>query len=40
MKPLEVVVCPLVVAEDGLPVSTTRIMNGEITPDGKVVRKA
>jgi pantetheine-phosphate adenylyltransferase len=40
MKPLEVVVCPLVVAEDGLPVSTTRIMNGEITPEGKVVRKA
>jgi len=40
MKTLEVVVCPLVVAEDGYPVSTTRVMSGEITPEGRVIRKA
>ncbi|MDW8063345.1 MAG: pantetheine-phosphate adenylyltransferase [Candidatus Caldarchaeum sp.] len=39
LGPLEIFVCPLVVADDGLPVSTTRIMAGEITFDGKVVRK-
>ncbi|MCS7138322.1 MAG: pantetheine-phosphate adenylyltransferase [Candidatus Caldarchaeum sp.] len=39
LPPLDVFVCPLVVAEDGLPVSTTRVLAGEITYDGKLVRK-
>ncbi|MCS7129455.1 MAG: pantetheine-phosphate adenylyltransferase [Candidatus Caldarchaeum sp.] len=36
MRPLEVLVCPLVVAEDGRPISTTRVMAGEVSVDGKV----
>lgn len=39
MKPLEVFVCPLVVAEDGQPVSSTRVMKGEITVEGRLVRR-
>ncbi len=38
MKPLEVFVCPLVIAEDGQPISTTRVMAGEITVEGRLVR--
>ncbi|MEM0384516.1 MAG: pantetheine-phosphate adenylyltransferase [Candidatus Caldarchaeum sp.] len=38
MKPLDVLVCPLVVAEDGRPISTTRVMAGEITVEGRVRR--
>ncbi|MEM4281817.1 MAG: pantetheine-phosphate adenylyltransferase [Candidatus Caldarchaeum sp.] len=39
MRSLEVFVCPLVVAEDGHPVSTTRVMKGEITAEGRLVRR-
>ena len=36
LRPLEVSVCPLVLADDGKPISSTRIALGEISPDGKV----
>ena len=36
LRPLEVEVCPLVVAEDGKPISSTRIALGEIYPDGRL----
>jgi len=35
MKPLEIIVCPLVVARDGKPISSTRILLGEITAEGE-----
>ncbi len=38
MRPLEVFVCPLVIADDGLPISTTRVMAGEITVEGRLIR--
>ena len=38
LKPLKVVVCPLVVAEDGKPLSSTRIARGEISSDGKSIK--
>ena len=37
MKPLEITVSPLVVAEDGKPVSSTRIARGEISQGGRKV---
>jgi len=40
LKPLRVVVCPLVVAEDGKPLSSTRIARGEITLDGKSIGRS
>ena len=36
LKPLDVIVCPLVVARDGKPISSTRIARGEITPNGNL----
>jgi len=36
LKPLEIVVVPYVPSEDGKPISSTRIMKGEILRDGKV----
>lgn len=39
LPPLDVYVCPLVVADDGYPVSTTRVMAGEISVEGKSIRK-
>lgn len=39
LRPLDVVVCPLVVAEDGKPISSTRIIFGEIDSTGKVVKR-
>lgn len=37
MNPLEIIVCPLVVAKDGKPISSTRIFLGEITESGDLV---
>jgi pantetheine-phosphate adenylyltransferase len=37
LKLLEVIVCPLVVADDGKPISSTRIINREIDPTGKIL---
>ncbi|MDP3066377.1 MAG: phosphopantetheine adenylyltransferase [Methanobacteriaceae archaeon] len=39
MKPLNVVIIGMVLAEDGRPISSTRIRKGEIEPDGTVVHK-
>lgn len=39
LRPVDVYVCPLVVADDGFPVSTTRVLAGEITFDGKLVKR-
>lgn len=36
LNTLDIRICPLVVAEDGQPVSSTRVMMGEITPLGKL----
>jgi len=39
-EPLEIFVVPHVIADDGEPISSTRVVDGEITPDGKVLRDA
>jgi len=39
MKPLDVIIIEMVLAEDGQPISSTRIRKGEIEPDGTVVHK-
>lgn len=36
---LEVVVCPMVLAEDGQPINSTRIRVGEISPEGKLLSR-
>ena len=38
LPPLEIITCPIVLAEDGKPISSTRIARGEITWDGRVLR--
>ncbi len=39
LEPINLVTCPIVLAEDGKPISSTRIAAGEITLDGRVVKK-
>ncbi len=38
MKPLDVIECPIILAEDGKPISSSRIIRGEITPEGRLIR--
>lgn len=38
LKSLDVSVCPLVLADDGKPISSTRIINGEIDPTGRILK--
>jgi len=36
---LEVVVCPMVLAQDGKPINSSRICRGEISPEGEVLSR-
>jgi pantetheine-phosphate adenylyltransferase len=40
LKPLHIIVTPLVVAEDGLPISSSRILRGEITVTGRLIKRS
>jgi len=39
-EPLEIVLVPHVTAEDGEPISSTRVVKGEIEPDGTLLQEA
>lgn len=39
LRPLQVIQVPLLPAEDGLPISSTRMMEGEVDASGRVLRK-
>ena len=36
MKPLDIITIGMVLAQDGMPISSTRIRKGEINPDGSI----
>ncbi len=38
LKPLQIITVPMALAEDSLPVSTTRILAGEVDPEGQMRR--
>lgn len=38
LQPLKIIIVPHVLAEDGMPISSTRIISGEIDIDGKMLR--
>ena len=38
-KPLEIIQIPFVLAKDGIPISSTRIKNNEIDPEGTVIER-
>lgn len=38
LQPLNIIIVPHVLAEDGMPISSTRIISGEIDIDGKMLR--
>jgi len=39
LRGLDIFVVPLVLAEDGLPISSTRVWRGEIDPEGRLLQK-
>lgn len=38
-KPMKIIKIPMVIAKDGLPISSTRILRGDIDKDGNIAKK-